>query len=137
MPVEMIAKTDLGICAKMGEIVMKLVQTVYIVGAHALGAESDMRTSRNLRKSPVGSSTALTSPPTAFPLFSPSFHAGMYGAAAASAAPIICAGMLDTRKPRYTYENIRNLGHEEVLILAVHGCGTILEFIYVEASGVW
>ena len=70
---------------------MKLVHTVYIVGAHALGMNSAMSTVRNLPNPPAGERTASTRPPTLFPLSKPASHAGTAGAAAANAAPSMCA----------------------------------------------
>ena len=70
---------------------MKLVQTVYIVGAHALGMKSAITTVRNLPKPPAGERTASTRPPTLLPLSKPAFHDGTAGAAAANAAPSMCA----------------------------------------------
>lgn len=92
MAVEITAKTKRGILEKTDAIVMKLVHTVYMVGALALGVVKDKRTSRNLPKPPVGDRTAATSPPTSFPPASPAFQAGTYTAAAVNAAPIRCMG---------------------------------------------
>ena len=72
----MTAKTHRGIRANTDAIVMKLVQTVYMVGAIALGVVSAINTSKNLPKPPAGCNTAATRPPTSFPLSKPSFQAG-------------------------------------------------------------
>lgn len=137
MAVEMIASANLGILAKNGDTVMKLVQVVYIVGAHALGAESDRRTSKSLPKPRVGAKIALMRPPTLLLLLRPSFQAGTYVAAAAKDAPIICAGRLETRKPRYAYENIRNLAVPKDRLSGGSAMHRIVIQAYVEALGVW
>ncbi len=74
--VETIANTNLGTRANTGAMVMKLVQTVYIVGALALGVVRDRSTRRNFPKPPTGWRTAATRPPTFVALFRPAFHAG-------------------------------------------------------------
>ena len=71
---------------------MKLMQTVYIVGAHALGAVRLSITRRNFPNLPVGARTAATSPPRLPPSPRPACHAGTEVAAAAKAAPSMCAG---------------------------------------------
>ena len=107
------------------------VPNVYMVGAHAPDVLSAMRTSINFPKPPAGASTAMTSPPALFPLSNPVAHAGIPGAAAANAAPIIChdicrprvitkvniasmkrkdaARTLGTRNPKYVHKNMRRL----------------------------
>ena len=87
MIVETIAITYLGILAKKGAIVIKLVQKVYIVGAHALGTVNEMSTSRNLPNLPVGCKIAAKRPPTSFPFPRPAFQAGTEDVADANATP--------------------------------------------------
>ncbi len=65
--VEITAKTQRGILEKIDATVMKLVQTVYIVGAIALGVVRAMRTKRNFPNPPLGARIAANSPPT-FPV---------------------------------------------------------------------
>ena len=84
----MIAITYLGILAKKGAIVIKLVQKLYIVGAHALGTVNDVSTSRNLPKPPVGLKIAAIRPPTLFPFPRPARQAGTEVAADANATPM-------------------------------------------------
>ena len=67
---------------------MKLVQTVYIVGALALGVVRANNTRRNFPNPPTGCRTASTRPPTFVALFRPAPHAGTYDAAAVKAAPV-------------------------------------------------
>lgn len=74
--VEMIANTKRGTRANIFAIVMKLVHTVYIVGALALGTVNARRTRRNLPKPPVGERMAATNPPTLLSSPNPAFHAG-------------------------------------------------------------
>ena len=91
--VDTMAITKRGTRANDRCTVMKLVHTVYMLGAHALGAVKLSSTSRNLPNPPVGASTAATKPPTSFPSPSPAPHAGTDDiAAAANAAPSMCAG---------------------------------------------
>ena len=71
---------------------MKLVHTVYMVGAHALGAVRLSSTSRNFPNFPVGARIAATRPPTSLPSPSPACHEGTESEAAANAAPSMCAG---------------------------------------------
>ena len=85
--VEMIAITYLGTLAKKGAIVIKLVQTVYIVGAHALGTVNDVSTSRNLPNPPVGRKIAAMRPPTSLPFPRPACQEGTEVAAEANATP--------------------------------------------------
>lgn len=92
MAVEMTAKMNRGTLAKTGEMVMKLVHTVYIVGVLALGVVSAMQTTRNLPKPPAPESVAAMSPPTSLPLPSPACHSGTYDAAAVNAPPTMCIG---------------------------------------------
>lgn len=66
---------------------MKLLENVYMVGAHAAGIVNASRTVRNLPRFPRGERIASTRPPMLFPSSKPSFQAGTYGADAASAAP--------------------------------------------------
>ncbi len=67
------------------------VPNVYIVGAHAPDVLSAMRTSINFPNPPAGASHRHDqSTRRCFPLSNPAAHAGMPGAAAANAAPIIC-----------------------------------------------
>lgn len=94
--VEIIASMNLGTRSKTVEIVMKLVQTVYMTGAHALGIPSANMTSRNLPNPPVGSKTAEISPPRSLPFPRPASQAGTDTAAAVNDAPIICAGIYTT-----------------------------------------
>ncbi len=90
--VEMMAITYLGMLAKKGATVIKLVQTVYIVGAHALGVVRDNSTSKNLPKPPVGWRIAAIRPPTSLPFPRPACHVGTDRAAEANAAPRRCTG---------------------------------------------
>ena len=76
---------------------MKLVHTVYMVGAIALGVVKARSTRRNLPKPPLGCKIAATRPPTSFPLSKPSFQAGMYLAATVNAAPMKWVGACDSR----------------------------------------
>lgn len=87
--VEMMAMINRGIFANLVDIVMKLVHTVYSVGAHALGVLSASKTRRNLPNPPAGARMAPARPPTLLPLPSPSSHVVTYGAAAVKAAPMI------------------------------------------------
>jgi hypothetical protein len=90
--VETTANTNRGIRPKIGAIVIKLVQMVYMVGALADGVVRHIRTRRNFPKPPVGSRTAATRPPTLLAPLRPAFHVGTYSAAAVNAAPRICIG---------------------------------------------
>ena len=90
--VEMTATTKRGSLANARWTVMKLVQTVYIVGAQALGAVKLNSTSKNFPNLPVGARTAATSPPTSPPSPRPARHEGTETEAAANAAPSMCAG---------------------------------------------
>lgn len=92
MIVEMIAITYLGTLAKKGATVIKLVQNVYIVGAHALGTVNDMSTMRNLPNPPVGCKIAAMRPPISFPFPRPACQDGTEVAADANAAPRRCVG---------------------------------------------
>lgn len=83
----MIAKMQRGIRENTDAIVIKLVQTVYIVGAIPLGVLKAISTNKNLPKPPTGCSMAATRPPTSFPLSKPSFQDGTKGAATVKAAP--------------------------------------------------
>lgn len=72
----MMAYMKRGTRANMADIVMKLVQTEYILGELALGEVRAIATSRNLPKPPVPERIAATRPPTSLPFPSPAFHAG-------------------------------------------------------------
>ena len=93
--VEITATTKRGSRANARCTVMKLVHTVYIVGAQVLGAVRLSSTSKNFPNLPVGASTAATSPPTLFPLPSPAPHEGTESEAAVKAAPNMCAGIYE------------------------------------------
>jgi hypothetical protein len=66
---------------------MKLVPNVYIVGAHALGADNAARTVRNLPNPPAGLRTANMRPPMLLPPSNPMAQDGTAGADAVKAAP--------------------------------------------------
>lgn len=89
MAVETTAMIDRGILANTVDIVMKLVQTVYSVGAQALGVLNASKTSRNFPNPPAGARMAPTRPPTSLPFPRPSCHVVTYGAAAVNAAPMM------------------------------------------------
>ena len=72
--VEMRATMARGIFAKKEDIVMKLVHTVYNVGAQALGVLNASNTRRNFPKPPAGAKMAPTRPPTSLPFPRPSCH---------------------------------------------------------------
>ena len=82
MAVEIIARITRGILANAVEIVMKLVQTEYILNALALGVVKAIATTKNLPQPPAPEITAAMRPPTSLPFPRPSFHAGTWRAAA-------------------------------------------------------
>lgn len=87
IPSETITYTHLGIFANTPATAMKLLEKVYIVGAHALGTDNAKSTVKNLPKPPRGDRTASIRPPTLLPLSKPASQEGTAIAEAAKTAP--------------------------------------------------
>lgn len=99
--VETTAKQYLGTVAKIGEIAIKLVPKLYIVGELLAGVLNATTTTKNFPNPPAGAKIADINPPILAPDSpNPAVQVGLDAADAANAAPMIFPVTLDKKNPR-------------------------------------